>query len=234
MKKISVIAGIAILAVVLISFKTKHKHHAWNQKIEHKVDPISFAHLFAEGLKWENELALLEPNDIKVIEVEEDIEFDFDVTSYLPEGFNPYKHMNVEVKKHLTEEEEALLSKKEIEQLFAEGIQWEKEAFQLSADDIHVIEVEEEIDVCHEKNNGRTEVNSHDVNPTSPYFTSLELEKIYHFYASDTQNLDFQAELQTLGYGFSAVKEAATFLSADDIHVFEVEEDVDLGVLLVN
>lgn len=92
---------------------------------------ISFEDVF--GKLEENNI--LEIEDIKVYELEEELDLGFDVNDYLPSNFNPYKGMD-------SIEELEVEAKKVFAELFAD-IQQEI----LNVEDINVYEIEEEVNL---------------------------------------------------------------------------------------
>ncbi len=228
MKRTSVVLGIGLLTVVLLSFRAKHKCDEHKHKRDKVAMAGNFGHLFNEGLQLELAVANLAVEDIHVIEVEEEIELGFDVADYLPEGFDPYQGMEGILQNNASTDEE-LLSTKEIQQLFAEGMRLEAEAAHLTAADIHVIEVEEAIDLGME-NTGNSLQNvgsSEDLDSKLTCFLALELEEEIGFGSTIDDTLDFLSEF------FSPIEEGADltsealYLSVDDIHVIEVEEEIE-------
>jgi len=69
MKKASTILSLLLLGATLVSFKASPQCQTECDKIK--------------------------ANDICLIEIEEELELDFDTAQYLPEGFNPYAGMTI-------------------------------------------------------------------------------------------------------------------------------------------
>jgi len=100
--------------------------------LEEEYNDISFEDVFGK-IETENSL---ETEDIKVYEIEEEINLGFDSKVYLPTGFNPYEGMN-------TVEELGFEAKTAFEAVFGTI---EKEKI-LKIEDIKVYEIEEEINL---------------------------------------------------------------------------------------
>lgn len=101
MKKLSVLFGIGILGVLLISAKAdcslenaEHNPHA------KKFNP------FSEGLEIAMESANLDASEIVLLEIEEEVDLGFDTSQYLPLGFNAYEGMELDVEDIVILEEE--------------------------------------------------------------------------------------------------------------------------------
>ncbi len=105
MKKASLLLGIGVLGVILVSFTGTHTC----EKSEHDRAVAIFSesnHLFEEGLILQGETEILEINDIVFIEQDEEIKLDFDTTDYLPLGFNAYEGLELDLNDIIIVEEE--------------------------------------------------------------------------------------------------------------------------------
>jgi len=237
MKRTSVLLGIGLLAVVLISFKEKHKCDGKKDKRDKVVMETNYGHLFEEGIRLEWEAANLTVEDVHVIEVEEEIELGFNVADYLPEGFDPYLGMNAELTDNsikAVEEatigepvlNEELLNAEEIQQLFTEGMRMEWEIENLKPADIHVIQVEEELDIDFDIAAYLPENFDpyQGMDPKMEDFLYLWMEEEVGLGFNIDDSMDFLAEL------FHPSKETIQTLTVDDIHVIELEEEIDLGI----
>jgi hypothetical protein len=95
MKNIKIVAAVVLLAGIFISFSGLH-HHRKEQHLEmaelFEVSNTSFEVQFANI----PESRCLNPYDLIVIELEEEINLGFDITAYLPLGFNAYASMELE------------------------------------------------------------------------------------------------------------------------------------------
>ncbi|UWX55221.1 hypothetical protein NYZ99_00915 [Maribacter litopenaei] len=92
MKKLSVLLGIGILGVLLISAK------ATNFCVDADHNPhVSNHNPFAEGLQIEMESANPDASEIVLLEEEEEVDLGFDTAEYLPLGFNAYEGMELDV-----------------------------------------------------------------------------------------------------------------------------------------
>lgn len=226
MKKTSVLLGIGLLAVVFISFSAKHKCEEQQDKRGHESQVDGYGHLFAEGIAMEWKAAHLTAADIQVIEVEEEVELRFDAADFLPDGFDPYLGMTSELK-NIDPIDVQLLNAKEIEQLFAEGIQLEMEAANLSPADIHVLKVEDQIDLAI----GEACIVSENTAYQEVFEQHLAmwLEEEIGLGLSIEDTMDFLAELYIPMKKNNRLTTENTYLLASDINVIEVEEDIDLG-----
>ena len=161
MKKISLTLGIGVLALALLSFAFKNKcENTEDNSVQYLIKEHN---PFAEGIRLEAELANLKVEDIDLIEVEEEVELGFDVTIYLPKGFNAYEGMIItnnplsefafnEEKDSSYFSEDALLTINEAYHIFAEGMLLEKNAAALKVQDIKIIEVEENLELSNHAN----------------------------------------------------------------------------------
>ena len=105
MKKASLLLGIGVLGVILVSFTGTHQC----EKSEHDKAVVAFSeskYLFEEGLLLQRETEILEINDIVFIEQDEEIKLDFDTTDYLPLGFNAYEGLELDLNDIIIVEEE--------------------------------------------------------------------------------------------------------------------------------
>lgn len=105
MKKASLLLGIGLLGVVLVSFTGTHKC----DQSEHDGSTAIFSesnNLFEENLSLQVESEILEVNDITFIEQDEEINLGFDTTDYLPLGFNAYEGMALDLNDIIIVEEE--------------------------------------------------------------------------------------------------------------------------------
>lgn len=225
MKRTSILLGIGVLAVVLLSFRARHKCDEHKHKRDNIALNAHFKHLFEEGLQLEEIAANLAVEDIHVVEMEEEIELGFDVADYLPEGFDAYQGMEKQLKNNSATHEE-LLSQKEIQQLFAEGIRLETEAANLKAADIHVIEVGEDIDLGMEIIANLPE----NVDPYQGLDPKLE-DFLYQWMEEEVGlGIDIDDSMGFLAELFYPFNESIQTLTMDDIHVIELEEEIDLGI----
>tara|TARA_R110000765_G_scaffold56876_3_gene112003 strand:+ start:1203 stop:1583 length:381 start_codon:yes stop_codon:yes gene_type:complete len=93
MKNIKKVAVLVIIAVGFLSFKGI-QHHV---KVEQEVNAL-FADTitaFEQKMNANSALAIVNPNDITVIEEEETVELGFDTFEYLPIEFDAYAGMNL-------------------------------------------------------------------------------------------------------------------------------------------
>ena len=93
MKNIKKVAVIAVVAIGFLSFKGI-QHHV---KVEQEVNAL-FADTiasFEQKMKANTTLAVINPNEITVIEEEETVELGFDTFEYLPIEFDAYSDMNL-------------------------------------------------------------------------------------------------------------------------------------------
>ena len=93
MKNIKKVAVIAVVAIGFLSFKGI-QHHV---KVEQEVNAL-FADTiasFEQKMKANTALAVINPNEITVIEEEETVELGFDAFEYLPIEFDAYSDMNL-------------------------------------------------------------------------------------------------------------------------------------------
>jgi len=95
MKNISIVTLVLLLAVVFISFRGLQHH----RNAEHH----EMSNLFASSnqnfeAQFANfpEFGFLDPNDLVVVEVEENVDLGFDTATYLPLGFNAYAGIQLE------------------------------------------------------------------------------------------------------------------------------------------
>ncbi len=164
MKKVNVTLGIGVLALVLLSFA--FRNNCENREDDSVQYLIKEHNPFAEGIRLEAEVASLKVEDLYLIEVEEEIELGFDVTTHLPKGFNAYEGMIItnnplsefafnEEKDSNYFSEEALLTINEAYHVFAEGMLLEKNAAALKVQDITIIEVEDDLDLSIRANEGK-------------------------------------------------------------------------------
>ncbi|HUH46717.1 MAG TPA: hypothetical protein VLZ54_06165 [Arenibacter sp.] len=104
MKKINILLGTGILSILLMSFTGASK----NADLNHDDDPTKCAternELFAAILCKDEAARNLRPEEIILIEQEEEIELNFDTTAYLPLDFNPYKGWKIDVNDIVVEE----------------------------------------------------------------------------------------------------------------------------------
>ncbi|MDO6473464.1 hypothetical protein [Maribacter sp. 1_MG-2023] len=110
MKNIRVVAVVAILAVTFISFKGIHNHkEAENAKITAIFDDcvIDLEAQLQTSLENDN----LNPNDIQLVEINEEVNLGFDAFEYLPVDFNAYAGNN------LTEQDFEIFENEEIVEL---------------------------------------------------------------------------------------------------------------------
>lgn len=149
MKKVSLVLGIVIIAVLLVSFVGRNKCETQDDSFSLSLEEHN---PFAEGIRLEAEAARLKVEDLVLIEVEEEVELGFDVTNFLPVGFDAYAGMNTNI---VLDEvidmdiyaDEALAGINETYHLFAEGIRLEKYIAELKVHDIILIEIEEELEI---------------------------------------------------------------------------------------
>ncbi len=144
MKKASLLLGIGVLGVILISFTGTHKC----EKTEHHKSVAIFSesnHLFEEGLLLQGETEILEINEIVFIEQDQEINLDFDTADYLPLGFNAYEGLELNLNDIIIieEEEEINLGFDAAKYLPADFNAYDGMEFDI--DEIVYIEEEEEI-----------------------------------------------------------------------------------------
>lgn len=101
MKKVSVLLGIGILGVLLISAKAD----CGLKNLEHNPHTTKY-NPFAEGLQISIESANLNASEIVVLEIEEEVDLGFDTLEYLPLGFNAYDGMELAVEDIVVLEED--------------------------------------------------------------------------------------------------------------------------------
>ena len=147
MKKISLVSGIGILALTLLSFvgngeceKSKESHVAETVLTELQ-EP------FINALLAQNENGILSMEDIVFIETDEEIDLGFDTAEYLPIGFDAYAGMELDL-----DEISFVENEEEIDLGFdtAEYLPIGFNAYvgmELDLDEISFIETEEEIDL---------------------------------------------------------------------------------------
>lgn len=87
MKKASVLLGIGLLGVVLLSFTRTHECLV--------AENSESSNSFEEGLYAQGQGEILNIDDIDFIEEEEEISLEFDTAEYLPLGFNAYEGMEL-------------------------------------------------------------------------------------------------------------------------------------------
>jgi hypothetical protein len=95
MKNIKIVATVIVLAVVCISFRGLHHH----KRAQHAEIAALFSGpntTFEAQFINIPESRCLNPNNLVVIEVEEEINLGFDTAAYLPLGFNAYTGMDLE------------------------------------------------------------------------------------------------------------------------------------------
>ncbi|MGO4920165.1 hypothetical protein [Maribacter spongiicola] len=89
MKNIRVVAAVAILAVTFISFKGVQKH-----KTAEKAEMTAFFDDCIIDLEAQLQTSLendkLNPNDIRLVEIDEEVNLGFDAFEYLPIVFDAY------------------------------------------------------------------------------------------------------------------------------------------------
>jgi hypothetical protein len=147
MKKISLVSGIGILALSLLSFvgngeceKPKEGHKAGTVLTELQQP-------FINELLAQNENGILSIEDIVFIETDEEIDLGFDTAEYLPKGFDAYAGMELDLY-----EISFIEIEEEIDLGFdtAEYLPLGFDAYagmELDLDKINFIETEEEIDL---------------------------------------------------------------------------------------
>jgi hypothetical protein len=92
MKKASILTGIGLLALVLLSFNGKDRCD--------KEVAMAYAALqqpFVNGLPAETSPISLSIDEIAYVEVEEEFELGFDSADHLPLGFNAYEGMDLDL-----------------------------------------------------------------------------------------------------------------------------------------
>jgi hypothetical protein len=97
MKKTSVLLGIGVLSLMLVSFVGKGE---CEKSKEHKMAQHSLTELqknFTTEILSTQNTEPISIDEISFIELEEEIELGFDTEAYLPEGFNAYKGMKFTV-----------------------------------------------------------------------------------------------------------------------------------------
>lgn len=97
MKKISLVSGIGILALALISFVGSGE--CKKSKEAHKVGKVltELQEPFISSLLAQNESEILFIEDFVLIETDEEINLGFDTAEYLPIGFYAYARMELDL-----------------------------------------------------------------------------------------------------------------------------------------
>jgi hypothetical protein len=97
MKKVIVLSGIGVMALVLLSFAGKNVCE--NSKRHHKAKTamIELQQPFLHSINTVEEIKITSYDEIVFIETEEKIDLGFDTKTYLPKGFNAYKGMDLEL-----------------------------------------------------------------------------------------------------------------------------------------
>ncbi|MGB5371971.1 MAG: hypothetical protein WBN18_16200 [Flavobacteriaceae bacterium] len=101
MKKASILTGIGLLSLVLLSFNGKDKCE--------KEEENAYAALqqpFLNGLPTDTNPTALNIVEIDYVEVEADVDLGFDTAVYLPLGFNAYEGMDLDLDDIIYVEEE--------------------------------------------------------------------------------------------------------------------------------
>lgn len=104
MRKINILLGTGILSILLMSFTGENK----NADLINNDNPTKCStetnELFAEVLCKDEAARNLRPEEIILIEEEEEIELNFDTTAYLPLDFNAYKGWKLNINDIVVEE----------------------------------------------------------------------------------------------------------------------------------
>jgi hypothetical protein len=101
MKKISVITGIALVSIVLLSFTGKD-----NCEREESIAYTALQQPFLNALPTETNPTNLKMNEIDYVELEYEFDLGFDTADYLPLGFNAYEGMDLDLDEIVYVEEE--------------------------------------------------------------------------------------------------------------------------------
>jgi hypothetical protein len=156
MKKISVVIGIGVVALLLVSFvgrdacEKSRDHHEKLNAIHELQRP------FLQRLETVGNAEVLRVEDIVVIGSEEEISLGFDTAYYLPDDFNAYEGMELNLADiHLEDVEEEIDLGFDTSKYLPigfnayEGMQTESNAIVQEQDvnDLEVIETEVEIDL---------------------------------------------------------------------------------------
>ena len=147
MKKISLLSGIGILAVTLLSFagngecKKSKESHVAETVLTELQEP------FINTLLAQNENGILSMEDIVFIETDEEIDLGFDTTEYLPIGFDAYAGMELDLDEiSFVENEEEIDLGFDTAEYLPIGFNTYV-GMELDLDEISFIETEEEIDL---------------------------------------------------------------------------------------
>lgn len=97
MKKVSVLLGTGVLALLLLSFAGKEgcEKSKENQEVLNAL--MELQQPFADKLKLSLNTEPFSLDEITFIEIEEEIDLVFDTADYLPIGFNAYQGMDLEI-----------------------------------------------------------------------------------------------------------------------------------------
>jgi len=93
MKKTSVLLGIGVLSLMLVSFVGKSECEKLKEYKLAKRSLIELQKNFTTEILDTQQTEPLHIDEITFIEIEEEIDLGFDTAAYLPEGFNAYKGM---------------------------------------------------------------------------------------------------------------------------------------------
>jgi len=147
MKKASVLSGIGVLALTLLSFAGKGECEKSKEHHEAKNAFMELQQPFINNFITDRENDIVSVNDFLFVEIEEEIDLGFDTATYLPEGFDAYAGMGLNLNEiDLVETEEEIDLGFDTAKYLPLGFN-AYEGMDLNLNDIVIIESEEEINL---------------------------------------------------------------------------------------
>lgn len=144
MKKVSVLIGLGLLGVVLISFAGTHTYNE-SENSETMTFLSETDSCFVEKMTKGFDVKKLNINDITFVEEDEEFHLGFDTAVYLPEGFDAYECTGVDLNDiAVIEEEEEIVLGFDTAEYLPLGFN-AYEGMELELDEIVYIEEEENI-----------------------------------------------------------------------------------------
>lgn len=97
MRKVSVLSGIGLLALALLSFKGNDECQKIKEKQDTETILTELQQPFISELQAQNKIEPLSVEAIVFVETEEEINLGFDTAGYLPIGFNAYAGLELDL-----------------------------------------------------------------------------------------------------------------------------------------